>query len=117
VDTQPEARPARRPRHLMDPNHPVRPVNDPSLTNVQRWVVSVLAVTTILHLSVGLVVAAYFLAEDDRVAQIGLCAIAAAFGVCSAVVGRVIHGKPLLSPWLLLGLVPGIIGVALVLSA
>jgi hypothetical protein len=107
----------RRPRHLMDPSNPVRPVNDHALTNVQRWVVSVLAVTTILHLSAGLVLSAYFLAEDDLPAQVGLCAIAAAFGVCSAAVGRVIHAKPVLSWWLLLGLVPGLLGLALVLAA
>lgn len=107
-------RPAARRRHLMDPANPVRPVNNAELTRVQRWVVSVLTVTTILHLSVGLVVAAYFLASDDRVAQIGLCAIAAAFGVISVAVGLVIHGRTPLSPWLLLGLLPGIVGVLLV---
>ena len=47
----------------MDPANPVRQVNDRSFTQVQRWVVSVLAVTTIGHLSVGLVVAALALAQ------------------------------------------------------
>ena len=51
--------PVRRPRHLMDPANPVRQVNDRAFTQVQRWVVSALAVVTILHLSVGLVIAAY----------------------------------------------------------
>jgi hypothetical protein len=109
------SKPVKRPRHLMDPNNPVRPVNDRSLTTVQRWVVSVLAVTTILHLSVGLVLSAYFLADGYLASQLGLCAIAAAFGVIAAVVGRVIHGKPLLSPWLALGLLPGVAGAVLVL--
>jgi hypothetical protein len=108
------SKPVKRPRHLMDPNNPVRPVNDRALTNVQRWVVSVLAVTTILHLSVGLVVAAYFLGDGLLGAKLGLCAIGAAFGVISAVVGRVIHRKPVLSPWLALGLIPGIAGAVLV---
>jgi len=112
-DTPTRAAPRRR--HLMDPANPVRPVNDAQLSRVQRWVVSVLAVTTIIHLSVGLVVAAYFLAPGDRVSQIGLCAIAAAFGVISVAVGLVIHRQRVLSPWLLLGLLPGIVGVALVL--
>ena len=100
----------------MDPANPQRQVNDHRLTSVQRWVVSVLAVTTILHLSAGLVVAAYFLDEDEVAARVGLCVIAGAFGVVAAGVGRLIHQKPIASTWLLLGLVPGVVGVALVLS-
>ena len=100
----------------MDPANPQRQVNDFKLTQVQRWVVSVLAVTTILHLAAGLVVAAYFLDEQAVGARVGLCVIAGGFGVVSAGVGRLIHKKPVLSPWLLLGLVPGIVGVVVVLS-
>ena len=99
----------------MDPANPQRQVNDFKLTQVQRWVVSVLAVTTILHLSAGLVIAAYFLEEEAVVSRIGLCIIGGAFGVVAAGVGRLIHQKPIASPWLLLGLTPGLIGVALVL--
>lgn len=101
----------------MDPANPVRQVNDRSLTRVQQWVVSVLAVTTILHLAAGLVVAAYFLDEQAVGARVGLCVIAGAFGVVSAAVGRLIHKKSIASPWLLLGLLPGIAGVVLVLAA
>ena len=99
----------------MDPANPQRQVNDFKLTQVQRWVVSVLAVTTILHLSVGMVIAAYFLDDEAIVSRIGLCIIGGAFGVVSAGVGRLIHQKPIASPWLLLGLTPGLVGVALVL--
>jgi hypothetical protein len=99
----------------MDPANPQRQVNDFKLTQVQRWVVSVLAVTTILHLSVGLIVAAYFLDDQAIVSRIGLCIIGGAFGVVAAGVGRLIHQKPIGSPWLLVGLTPGAIGVALVL--
>jgi hypothetical protein len=108
--------PVKRARHLMDPANPQRPVNDHRLTSVQRWVVSVLAVTTIMHLSVGLVVAAYFLDHQAIVSRVGLCTIAGAFGVVAAGVGRLIHQKPIASPWLLLGLTPGLVGVALVLA-
>ena len=45
----------------------------------------------------------------------GLCVIAGAFGVVAAGVGRLIHQKPIASTWLLLGLMPGVVGVALVL--
>ena len=98
----------------MDPANPVRQVNDHRLTSVQRWVVSVLAVTTILHLSVGLIVAAYFLDSEAVFSRIGLCVIGAGFGVVAAAVGRLIHQKPIASSWLLLGLVPGVVGVLLV---
>jgi hypothetical protein len=100
----------------MDPDHPVRQVNDHRLTQVQRWVVSVLAVTTILHLSVGLVIGALFLDVDEPVSRIGVCVIGGLFGVVAVGVGRLIHQKPIASPWLALGFVPGLVGVVLTLN-
>jgi hypothetical protein len=111
-----EPTPIRRPRHLMDPANPVRQVNDRQFTQVQRWVVSVLAVTTILHLSVGLVIGALFLNEDAPVSRFGVCVIGGLFGVVAAGVGRLIHQKPIASPWLALGFLPGLVGIALVLA-
>jgi len=108
--------PVRRPRHLMDPANPVRQVNDHRLTQVQRWVVSVLAVTTILHLSVGLVIGAFFINEDAVVSRVGLCVIGGLFGVVAAGVGRLIHQKPIASPWLAVGFLPGLVGIAVVLA-
>ncbi|MEO7352602.1 MAG: hypothetical protein ABIR34_12465 [Marmoricola sp.] len=110
----------RRPRHLLDPDnlqqsHRRSQSSTDSLGRVQRWVMSVLAVTTILHLAAGLVLAAYFIDESRQGARIGLCLIAAAVGVLAAATGRVIHHKLPLSPWLLLGLTPGIVGLWLVL--
>ncbi len=107
--------PVRRPRHLMDPANPVRQVNDRAFTQVQRWVVSVLAVVTILHLSVGLVIGAFFLDESATVSRFGLCLIGGLFGVVAAGVGRLIHQKPVASPWLTLGFVPGLVGIVLLL--
>ena len=101
----------------MDPANPIRPVDDHRLTRVQRWVLSALALTTILHLAVGLVVAAYFFDERAVVSRVGLCVIAGAFGVVAAAVARLIHQQPLASWWLLLGLVPGLVGLVLVLTA
>jgi hypothetical protein len=116
-DSPVEPRP-RRARHLMDPDAP-RPVRDPHadrrLTRVQQWVMSTLAVTTILHLSAGLVLAAIFLHEPRLSAQIGLNVIAGAFGVIAVAVGLAIHRHPLLSPWLLLGTIPAFVGVWLTL--
>ncbi len=108
----------RRARHLIDPTAPRRPPDPEAarrLARVQQWVMSVLAVTTILHLCAGLVIAAYFLDERDTVARVGLCVCSGALGVMAAAVGRALHHKPLLSPWLALGLLPGLVGLVLVL--
>jgi len=97
----------------MDPDNPVRPVNDMSLTHVQRWVMSVLAVFTIAHLAVGIVVAALFV--DQRSAAVGLSVIAGIFGVLAVAAGQLIHQRNPLNAWLVLGLVPGVVGLVLVL--
>lgn len=98
----------------MDPDNLVRPVNDRSLTQVQRWVMSVLVVFTIAHLAVGIALAALFVKDDATAARIGLNVIAAAFGVIGVAAGVLIHGNnPTKRPWvwwLPLGLLPGIVG-------
>jgi hypothetical protein len=112
--------PVRRPRHLLDPNdlqqsHRRSQSSQESLGKVQRWVMSVLAVTTILHLAAGLVLAAVFMDESRLDARIGLNVLAAVIGVMAAATGRLIHHKNPVSPWLLLGLTPGLVGLWLVL--
>ncbi len=110
-------RPAPKPRrHLMTPGQPPLPApsGGMSLTSVQRWIMSTLAVTTILHLSGGLVLAAKV--ADVRSSQIGLLVIAGAFGVLAFASGLLIHGKGLLHPLLLLGLVPPLVGAWWVLG-
>ena len=113
-------RPERRRRHLMDPDAP-RPVRNAGsemreLTRVQKWVASTLAVTTILHLTAGLVVAAMFLPEPTLAAQIGLNVIAGAFAAIAIAAGTAIHGRRILSWWLLLALLPTALGLWLVLG-
>jgi hypothetical protein len=109
--------PPKRPKHLMDPDNPQRAVRGSmSLSQVQKWVMSALAVTTILHLSAGLVLAAYFIDEDRPEARIGLSVIAGAFGVMAVAAARAIHGKRIVSSWLLLGCVPALVGVWLILE-
>jgi hypothetical protein len=100
----------------MDPANPVRPVNDRSLTQVQRWVMSVLAVTTILHLSAGLVIGAFFLDQDATGSRVALCVIGGLFGVVAVAVGRLIHQRPVGSAWLAVGFLPGLVGIVLVLA-
>ena len=119
--TDPSAPPVRRPRHLLDPadlhrSHRSSQSSTESLTKVQRWVMSVLAVTTILHLAAGLVIAAVFMDESRHGARIGLTIIAAIIGMLAVVTGRLIHAKSPLTPWLLLGLIPALVGFWLILT-
>lgn len=106
----------RRRRHLMDPSNPQPappPPGSKAIEGVQKWVLSVLVATTIFHLSAGLVIAAVFVDETNDAARIGLNVIAGAFGVIAVAVALVIHRKPLPSAWLLLGLVPTVIGLVI----
>lgn len=105
--------PAKRPRHLMDPENPVRTSDDASLTHVQRWVMSVLVVTTMFHLVVGLVVAAAYV--DQRSGQIGLLLISGVFAVLGLAGAFAIHKRSPLSPWMLLSLLPTVVGAIWVL--
>lgn len=75
---------------------------------------SVLAVTTILHLVVGLVIAGVTL-DRPVGSRVGLTVVAGIFGAIAVATGRGIHAKAVLSPWLLLGVVPTAVGLALVL--
>ena len=79
-----------------------------SLTQVQQWILSVLAFTIIEHFAAGLVVAAVF--SEDRDAQVGLNVLAGVTGVFAVAAFRGLRGKPILSPWLLLGPIPGLVG-------
>ena len=117
----PATPPVRRPRHLLDPSdvhrsHRSRQSSKESLTQVQRWVMSVLAGTTILHFAAGLVVAAVFIDEPRPGARIGLVIIAAIIGMLAVATGRLIHAKSPLTPWVLLGLLPALVGFWLILT-
>jgi predicted RND superfamily exporter protein len=108
----------KRQRHLMDPSAPRKRASAEDLARlarVQRWVVSVLVTTTILHLSAGLVIGSAFIDEDRPDAIIALNVLASAFGVIAIAAAFAIHQRSLLSPWLMLGVLPGVVGVFLVL--
>lgn len=106
----------------MDPDNPRRETIRDSgsgpmhLEPVQKWVLSVLAAVTIAHLAVGLVIAALYVDQSRTDAVVGLNIIAAAFGVIAVAVFQAIHQRPMLTPWLLLGLVPGVVGLWLCLG-
>ena len=104
----------------MDPANPRREVVSRSSTSgtlglepVQKWVLSVLAATTIAHLAGGLVIAAMYIDDDDVSARIGLNILAGAFGVLAVLSFRAIQEKKLVSPWLLLGAIPLVVGLFL----
>ena len=108
--------PPRRARHLMDPANPRRPsVESREITRVRQWVASVLVATTIMHLSAGLAVAGIFADDSRPEAGVGLNVLAAACGVGAVLAARLIHRRTPLSWWLLLGLLPGLVGMWIVL--
>ena len=117
MSTSPAPRRQPKPaRHLMTPGQPPRvsrQEQERSLTTVQKWVMSTLVVSTILHLAAGLVLAAAYV--DPRSSKIGLLVIAGAFGVVAVGAGLLIHQKSLKTPWLALGLIVPLVGWPLVL--
>ncbi len=86
-----------------------------SLTSVQRWVMSVLAVTTIGHLAVGIVVGAAYVGDERAGADVGLLVIAGVLGVLGVAAGFLIHERSPFTPWLLVGTLPALVGAVLVL--
>jgi hypothetical protein len=79
-----------------------------SITKVQQWILSVLALTVIEHFAAGLAIAAVF--ADDQDARVGLNVMAGITGVLAVAAFRALHARPMLSAWLLLGPLPGVIG-------
>lgn len=106
----------RRPRHLMDPDHPVRPLDDASLTRVQRWVLSSLTLVTVAHFAVGLLLAALVLPADAVGGRVVLAVIATILWVAGIAGARALHGASVLSAWLAVGVLLGAIGAGVVLS-
>lgn len=97
----------------MDPNAP-RKAPDPEavkrLQTVQRRVISALVITTVLHMSAGLIIAADHV--GDRLdAQLGLNLIAAAFNIGGIACTLVLNGRSAKSWLLALGIVPSIFGI------
>jgi len=98
----------------MDPNdlHPRSRTESASLTRVQQWVMSTLVASLMLHLAAGLVIGAYVSDRPD--ARVGLVVIAGILGFLAVLAALVIHRVSLPSWWLLLGVVPGLVGAAIV---
>ena len=78
------------------------------IERVQNWILSTLLLTTALHFAAGLVLLA---ATADRPgAQPGLLVISGFVGLIAMAGVRGVNKLPLLSPWLLLGLLPTAVG-------
>ena len=97
-------------KHLMVPGQP-RPVarKGMSLSSVQRWVMSTLAASTVLHLAGGLVLAAKYV--DPTSSKVGLLVISAATGLLGMAGALLIHRARLTHPLLAIGLLPAALGV------
>ena len=108
-------RPPKQRKHLMTPGQiRPQPARSMSLTSVQRWVMSAVAVSTLLHMSVGLVFAAYYV--DEHSSKVGLIVISGAFGLLSMAAGLLIHRKSVVHPLMLVGLLPPLLGAWWVFS-
>jgi len=106
-------RPApRKPRHLIDWDNPPPPRrSEPmSLTQVQRWVISTLTMVTLLHFAGGIVLAALTVGRAHEASQLPLLLLAGVTGVGAVAAALAIHRRSLLSPWLLLGWLPTLVG-------
>lgn len=106
----------RRPRHLMDPENPVRPVNDASLTRVQRWVLSSLTLVTVAHFAVGLLLAARALPAEVVGGRVALAAIAGVLWTAGVAGSRALHDARIWSAWLLVGPLLGVAGLPVALG-
>ena len=76
----------------------------------------VLVATTILHLAAGLAIAGVFADGSRPGAGVGLNVLSGVCGVAAIVAARLIHQKRPFSWWLVLGLVPGLVGLWFVLT-
>ena len=101
-------------KHLMVPGQTRAPMpTSHSTVMVQRWVLTVLTITIVFHLAGGLVFAAYHLDPAVPSSRIGLLIIAAAMGCLAIAAVFAIHRRRAATPWLVLGLLPSLLGAYL----
>ena len=111
MSTNVTAKEPKRPSWIMDPDHPVRPVNDRSLRIVQEWIWSSLIVVTVVHLAAGIVVAAVLMDSKYSAQRIGLSVIATLMMLVGLMAARAIHKARILSWWLLCAPIPSAVGI------
>ena len=78
------------------------------IEQVQRWVMTALMMTTALIFASGLSLLA---GQADRAgAEPGLLIIAAVVGIVAVAAARIIHQRSVLTPLLVLGALPAVVG-------
>ena len=75
---------------------------------VQRWIASALIMTVAFLLAGGLALLSS--TSPQAGARPGLLVIAGVTGLFAMVGVRLVNGKPILTPWLALGLLPAVLG-------
>jgi hypothetical protein len=84
------------------------------IEKVQKWVMSALMLTTAVIFAVGLALLA---GQSEQVgAKPGLLVIAAVVGILAVAAARIIHQKSVLTPLLLVGVLPAAVGWYFVLG-
>ena len=81
-----------------------------TITSVQRWVLTALAVTTVEHFALAFVFGAKFVGDDRPGAAVVLLVLAGVVGVLGVVGALALHERGPLSWWLPWGLVPAVAG-------
>lgn len=109
----PSAPPRRK--HLMDPSAPrVSPVvggsGGMSITTVQRWVLTVLVLTTVEHFALAFVFAAAYLDAGRMGERVLLLVLAGLVGLLGVAGALLLHARSALSWWLPWGLLPAVAG-------
>lgn len=84
------------------------------IEKVQKWVMSALMLTTAVIFAVGLALLAG--RSEQAGAKPGLLAIAAVVGILAVAAARIIHQKSVLTPLLLVGVLPAAVGWYFVLG-
>jgi hypothetical protein len=75
---------------------------------VQRWVMSALLVTVLFIFAGGMAILSGY--SEQPGARPALLVVSSVVGVIAILGVRVIHAKPLLTPWLLAGFLPAVLG-------
>lgn len=93
-----------------------RPRRELSIEQVQRWVMSFLILAVAAFPLGALTAVAHSVAGDGRQADaVLLLVVMAALGVLALVAIRLVHGRPPVSAWVLLGVLPAVVAGALIL--
>jgi hypothetical protein len=106
--------PRRRSKHLLDLNKPPghRQAQRPSmsLTRVQQWVATTVILIVGMGIAIPLAGISPFIEEGQGApgAAVGLWVMSVVWGLATMVGALVVLGHRLLSPWLLLGVVPAV---------